>query len=176
MCFEYIILFFFIALQALSIIERRTIPEPNLESKLISHFLPEIMALIGNDLHQCTSISTPTTPISKPHFLTFLQTTRNAFTPSDTMLELLREDAVANMLFCHFLIHFAKKKQPHLLLQLLPVYVINPNIELLPEMFFHEFSTYLVPMLSRVSCSYNHNLFVFIRFLSCIFLNCKIIN
>ena len=154
-----------IALQALSIIDKRIAPEPALDHRLLSQFTPDLMLFLAQEkvslapssivpVCRLGQISTAGVPPPFP------------FSPG--ALRLLERDPVANSLFCFLIIQVTKKRDLSALLKLLPVYADHHCLEFLPEMFFHEFSTYLVPVLSQVShCDLQEvHALLFVRFWS----------
>lgn len=137
-----------IALQALSIIDKRIAPEPVLDHGLLSLFIPDLMLFMTQEkISLSLSSIVPVCRLGQisetgpPHPFPFTAGT----------LRLLECDPVANSLLCFLIIQVSKKRDLFALLKLLPVYAEHHSLELLPEMFFHEFSTYLVPILSQVS-------------------------
>ena len=137
-----------IALQALSIIDKKIAPEPALDHRLLSQFIPDLMLFMTQE--KVSLASSSIVPVCR---LGQISSTGAPppFPFSPSALSLLERDPVANSLFCFLVIQVTKKRDLCALLKLLPVYADHHNLEFLPEMFFHEFSAYLVPLLSQVS-------------------------
>ncbi|KAI6646448.1 Negative elongation factor B-like [Oopsacas minuta] len=152
-----------IALQALSIIDKRIAPEPALDHRMLSQFIPDLMLFMTQEKISFSSSSI--VPVLRLGQISETGPPQ-AFPFSAGTLRLLECDPVANSLFCFLVIQVTKKRDLFALLKLLPVYADHHNLELLPELFFHEFSTYLVPVLSQVShCDLQDvHAIVFVRF------------